>query len=169
MSAVLQQPRLLESRYIAELEQTVATELRLLRLLHEQLLQQREAVGRGEADAINETVHGVGRVLQTLEEARRRRQQLCEVLLADPATPPALVPDALALAPDSPLRRSITELLEYAEVVARSISVNRRLLNGALRTGQELIRVLQGEPRGGVTYERENTLAARGAVLNRSI
>lgn len=169
MSAVLQQPPLLEGRYLAELEQTVATELRLLRLLNEQLLQQREAVARGEADAINETVHGAGRVLQTLEEARKRRQQLCDVLLSDPGISPSLIPDALGLAVDSPLRAAIAELLDYADVVARSIAVNRRLLNGALRTGQELIRVLQGEPRGGLTYERENHLAARGAVLNRSI
>lgn len=167
-TAMLQVPRL-ELRYLSELEETVETELRLLHLLHEQLLQQRDAVGNGDADAINETVHGAGRVLRTLEEARRRRHQLCGVLLSDPETPPAQIPDALGLRPGSSLHRSIGELLDYAEVVARCISVNRRLLNGAVRTGQELIRVLQGEPRGGLVYERDSAPAARGAVLNRSI
>ena len=158
-----------EERFIPELEQTLGTELRLLHLLHEQLLQQREAVARGDAEAINETVHGAGRVLRTLEEARSRRRQLSGLLLGDADAAPADLPAALGRRPDTPLAHAVAELLAYAEVVARAIAVNRRLLNGAVRTDQELVRVLQGEPRGGLVYDREAPVLPRGAVLNRSV
>lgn len=164
-------PRLAPRSHGADLEEALATELRLLEELQRQLLAQRAAVAHTDAAGIDASVHASGRVLGTLEEARRRRRQLCLLLLGDADIPPAGIPDALGTPPDAALRDVVTALLGLAEEVARTIAVNRRVLQGALRTGQELIRVLHGEPAGGLVYERGHAaqVVASGALLNRRI
>lgn len=171
MSTAVRDLRLDGHRHARQLEDTLHTELRLLTQLDEQLCEQRSAVAHHDAGAIHDSVHASARVLLTLEEARSRRRQLCTLLFGDSDVAPADIPGALGPAAESDLAVTVDALMAQAERVTRTIAGNRRLLQGALRTGQELIRVLQGEPAGGLVYERRASpaLGTSGGLLNRSI
>lgn len=151
------------------LEDALRTELRLMDELDRQLQLQRAAVAHADAARLDECVHAAGRVLVTLEEARRRRRQLCFLLLGDAEIAPADIPDALQEPEDGELRRLIASVLALAATVSRTIAINRRVLEGALRSGRELIQVLHGEPPGELVYQRDARPAAPGALVNRRI
>lgn len=129
---------------IDALVQALVTEERLLRELKQVLHDQRQGVAMGDLDRINGSVFAAHRILRTMSEARRRRRTLVgalagaeDVALSDlEATLGPRCTDELCAARD--------RLVETARVVSREIALNRRVLQAALRAGDEHLRALLG-------------------------
>jgi hypothetical protein len=74
-------------RAIGELTVALDRECRLIDELHRAVLQQREAVSRGDQGGVESSLRLAGRALLTLQETRRHRATLLNRLVGDPAQP----------------------------------------------------------------------------------
>jgi len=119
-------------------------EAKLLMDLREVLERQRRGVAEDDLALVDETVYSAQRIFRTLAEARRRRQALLELLTGDrnarlrdlEGGSAAPLPPEILLARDA--------LHSAARLLAGELEVNRRVLQGALESGEELIRSLRG-------------------------
>jgi hypothetical protein len=107
-------------------------EARLAESLGVTLVRQRAAVAADDAGAVNETVDEIGRSLQLLDEARRRRAELFGLLAAIPNA--ALEGRSDALPPR--LAAARVRLREAAAAVAREAAINRNVLNRTVEAGE---------------------------------
>jgi uncharacterized protein YjiS (DUF1127 family) len=121
-------------------------EIRLLGDLRQVLGRQREVMTTTDEGAINDNIFVLHRVLFTLAEARRGRRELAELLS---------VPETRELADIH------EELRSAALAVAHEIEMNRRILQGIIAAGEELLRVLSGAE----NRLRENEPLGTGWVL----
>lgn len=74
-------------RGFTDLTLAVQQESRLLEALRRAVVQQREAVERGDTSGVESSVRLAGRALLTLQEARRHRSAVLRRLVGDPAQP----------------------------------------------------------------------------------
>jgi len=138
---------------IDALVQGLRTEERLLRELMQVLHDQREGVAMSDLERVNGSVFAAHRVLRTMGEARRRRRTLIaalagaeDVALGDlEVTLGARCTDELIAARD--------RLVETAREVSRQIAINRRVLQAAIRAGDEHVRTLLGGAFAALGYD----------------
>ncbi len=119
-------------------------EAKLLLDLTEVLKRQRTAVARDDLAVVDETVYSAQRIFRTLAEARRHRQALLDILGIDPqAGLDALEGD---LGPRMTLDVGLAreELKEAARRLSGELNVNRKVLQGAISSGEVLMRGLTG-------------------------
>lgn len=140
------------------LASALTSERSLLEELSDTLERQRDAIADDDLDTVESTVHGVHRLLVTLEEARRGRRTLIGMLTGDASTPLHDLDGALGPAGmTEALGRARSDLVSAAEDVSEELELNRRVLETALAANDELVRTLfgSGDGEGDCTYERD--------------
>lgn len=153
---------------LTELSRALDHESRIVEELRDTLIRQREAVASTSADAVNATVDAVGRILMTLDEARRRRAVIVGALTGDPAT---RLDRLEATVPEVPaeLAESRRKWREAAATVAREVTINRGVLRRALESGDAFLQALFSTTATGtpVYGTRERDESPPGVLLNR--
>ena len=126
------------------LSDALRREAKLLLDLTEVLKRQRAAVARDDLAIVDETVYSAQRVFRTLAEARRRRRALLDILGIDQEVDLESFESVLGhrMTVDMGLARE--ELKEAARRLSIELNVNRKVLKGAIASGDELIRGLTG-------------------------
>ena len=149
-------------------------ETKLLSDLREVLKAQREAVAAEDLSGVDDTIFSAQRIFRTLAEARTNRRTLLEILSGDPDLPLAEV--EMALGPR--ITAEVIEALEDLRVVALELSgdleMNRQVLQGAIRSGEDLIRAMAGADQDDPgTYGPGAKTAAgpsdSGLIINRQV
>ncbi len=119
-------------------------EAKLLLDLGEVLERQRTAVARDDLAVVDETVYSAQRVFRTLAEARRRRKALLDILGIDPEVRLEALDSVLGTRMTPAVGLAREELKEAARRLSSELTVNRKVLQGAISSGDELIRGLTG-------------------------
>ena len=138
------------------LADALGTERRLLTELSRVLRRQREGISTDDLAVLDESVYSAQRVLLTLQQARRRRRTLMSLLCGDEDTP--LIELELALGPDvTPyLCLARDELMAAARELARELDVNRRVIDGAISVGDQLIALFAGPVKSPELYQKND-------------
>jgi hypothetical protein len=150
-------------------------ERRLLDELIAIMRRQRGAVSRDDLQAVDDSVFSTHRVLVTLNEARRRRRALHQMV--------ANRDDASIHDLESVLGHRMTEVVrdardglrDTAQALAQEVAINRHVLREALSAGDQYVRTLTGQPATdaapvyGTGSMPESRPAAGGLLVNRRV
>ena len=120
------------------------SERRLIEELTTIMRAQREAVGRDDLQAVDDSVHSVQRVLFTLGEARKRRRLLNRRMGRPEDAPLRELDEALGAQATPAFRQAREGLQRAARTLSEEVAVNRKLLREALAAGDEHVRHLYG-------------------------
>lgn len=148
-------------------------EARLLGELAGILKEQRAGVSSGDVDRVNDSVFAAHRVLRTMSEARRRRRTLLKGLTGSEDVTLEEFESALGKSMTDDVRRVRDEVRRIARALSRDVAVNRKVLRGAIQSGDDLIRAITDAEATAATYDAETDPAARprqgGTIINRKI
>ncbi len=148
------------------LEDALNTEARLLDDLVDVLVSQRSGVAGDDLAAVDDSVFAAQRVLLTLGEARRKRRTLLKLVAGCEDMPLADLEDSLGPSLTEGVRDAGRRLRSSANELAGELEQNRRILRGAIRTGDKLIRALCGAPPAdGGLYGAPGRSAEAGCTL----
>jgi len=125
------------------LERVFETERRLLDQLRDVLLHQRTGLSTNDIPTLDDSVFSAQRLFLTLQEARRRRRALLDLVAGDADLPLAELEDHVADLAAS-VRIARDRLLESARGLHRELEINRKVLDGAIGVGDQLIRAFSG-------------------------
>ena len=131
-------------------------------------------MARDDLVVVDETVYSAQRVFRTLAEARRQRRALLEILGVDREVNLNLLEELLGSRMTLDLRLASEELLETARRLSGELNVNKKILQGAIASGDDLIRGLRGgdgKSPGvyGPQAEVNPSTGDGGMLINRSI
>lgn len=157
------------SSHLASLKDALQTERRLLDELVRVMVLQRESIAADDLQAIDESVFSAQRVLRTLQEARRRRRTLLELIGVDRDLPLRELEHRVGPAVSQGLSDSRDALLAAAETLSRELTSNRQVIHGALTIGEQLLRVFTGTAERPILYDQgaeSEQGSAAGALLN---
>ena len=158
----------LPSARLAELEAALTRETEIVEELREALIRQREGVASTSADQVNASVDAIGRILLTLDEARRRRGGMIGALTGDPTARLDSLDARLGFALPESCDRSRVALRRAAERVAQEVSINRGVLRHAVEAGEAFLQALFSTTAGPAVYEQhERPEKPPGMLLNR--
>ncbi len=154
------------------LHDALVSERRLLDDLTAQMRRQRTAVSADDIDSVDDSTFATHRILATLGQARQRRRQLNLLLGGSEDLTLNDLEEILSDQVDSRLRDARQRLQLSADLLAREVGMNRKLLREALHSGDQYLRTLVGEPPLLPTYVAEGTVtpgssAPRGVLVNR--
>ena len=148
-------------------------EAKLLTDLLGVLERQRDAVAKDDLDAVDTTVFDAQRILLSLGQARRRRRSLLGLAAGNEGLPLRELPRLLGETMDMELASAIDRVTGIADRVQRQMALNRQILDGAIRTGDELLRALGtgGRKAGGYSHPTEAPTVgpSGGLLLNRQV
>ena len=155
------------------LHDALFSERRLLDELIVQMRRQRAAVGTDDIDVVDESTFATHRILATLGQARQRRRQLNLLLVGSEDCALRDLETQLGDQVDNRLRDARVRLQQAADVLAREVGMNRKLLREALSSNDQYVRTLVGAPSTTSTYAMEGTAPAsasapRGVLVNRT-
>ena len=171
--AVNPQPRFDRNAGIEPLEDALRTETRLLNNLTLVLRRQRAGVAADNLETVDDTVHDAQRILLTLAEARRRRRGLMDLLVGTEEVSIAELSEVLGPRMTSGLDTVREELRASARALANELEINRRVLQTAVRTGDEMLRAMCGAPFEEVLYgpaaHDESVRGGGGILINRRV
>lgn len=161
-------PALLDALYDA-----LVSERKLLDDLIAQMRRQRSAVGSDDIDSVDDSTFATHRILATLGQARTRRRQLNVLISGNQDTTLRQIEEMLGASMDGRLRDARQRLQHSADVLAREVGMNRKLLREALTSNDAHVRTLVGQPGNGGTYMNEPgarmaPTPARGVLVNRT-
>lgn len=161
-------PALLDALYDA-----LVSERKLLDDLIAQMRRQRSAVGSDDIDSVDDSTFATHRILATLGQARTRRRQLNVLISGNQDTTLRQIEEMLGVNMDGRLRDARQRLQHSADVLAREVGMNRKLLREALSSNDAHVRTLVGQPGTGGTYMNEPgarmaPTPARGVLVNRT-
>lgn len=148
------------------LAEAFETECRLLGELATVLRKQREGVASDDVAVVDESVFAANRVMRTLDEARKRRRTLLEIIAG--AQDASLEDLELTLGRHmTPGLANVRDRLRLqAKTVAREIEINRRVLRGAMEQGDRFIQAICGG-KNSASYEAREPSGGQGVLLNR--
>ena len=126
---------------------------------------QRAGVAADNLETVDDTVHDAQRILLTLAEARRRRRGLMDLLVGTEEVSIAELSEVLGPRMTSGLDTVREELRASARALANELEINRRVLQTAVRTGDEMLRAMCGAPFEEVLYVRLPTTSPLGAAV----
>ena len=145
------------------LVQALRDEAKLLDSLATIMRAQRAAVGSDDIDAVDQSVFATHRVLVNLNEARRRRRQLNNLLgESDDLSVPALE-EFFGGEPPADVRAAADHLADAGRSLQREVEINRRVLRQAIERGDRHVRTLAGQS------TNENMPRTGGSLLDRRI
>lgn len=158
----------------AMLLDALRSETKLLNSLLTVLRQQRSGVAQDDLQAVDEAVYGAQRILLTLAEARRRRRSLMQLMGGADDVSLDDLERALGPLMDDDVRDARDELTAAARRLAADLDINRRVLQGAIRTGETYVKALYGVSGETGVYsppeeEQQNRQPASGLLLNRQV
>lgn len=161
-------PALLDALYDA-----LVSERKLLDDLIAQMRRQRSAVGSDDIDGVDDSTFATHRILATLGQARTRRRQLNVLITGNQETTLRQIEEMLGNNMDGRLSDARQRLQHSADILAREVGMNRKLLREAISTNDAHVRTLVGEPQNGTTYlndpgARMAPTPARGVLVNRT-
>jgi flagellar biosynthesis/type III secretory pathway chaperone len=161
-------PALLDALYDA-----LISERKLLDDLIAQMRRQRSAVGSDDIDGVDESTFATHRILATLGQARQRRRQLNVLLSGNEDTTLRQVEEMLGSRMDGRLADARQRLQHSADVLAREVGMNRKLLREAISSNDQYVRTLVGASEHAATYGNEAgaksaPAPARGILVNRT-
>jgi hypothetical protein len=156
------------------LHDALISERRLLDELIAQMRRQRVAVSTDDIQGIDDTTFSTHRVLATLGQARQRRRQINVLLGGSEDCRLSELEEQLGEQFDARIRSARQRLQQAADLLAREVGMNRKLLREALSTNDQHVRTLVGVPATTSTYAMEGPApvasgAARGVLLNRTV
>ncbi len=125
-----------------ELTSTLIEEARLIDSLCLALLDQRAGVAADDAEVVDHSVHAIGRCLLTLNEARRRRGSLVQLLAGSPEVSIEALESALGLPLPKAVLVARDQVRRAARIAASELAINQRILRGALEAGDAFIQHL---------------------------
>ena len=137
-------PRIGPSAKIDDLADAFETERWLLDELAGVLARQRDGLAANDLAVLDESVYSAQRVFLTLQQARRRRRTLLELVAGQSDVRIAELEGVLGYDMTPQLGEARDELLEAAQRLQRALDVNRRVIDGAMAVGDQLIRMLAG-------------------------
>ena len=155
------------------LHDALISERKLLDDLIAQMRRQRAAVAADDIDGVDESTFATHRILATLGQARTRRRQLNILLGGSEDCTLRELEDMLGDQVDPRLRDARVRLTQAADLLAREVGMNRKLLREALTNTDQHVRTLVGAPALPTTYATEGTTAPnsgapRGVLVNRT-
>lgn len=162
------------SALIDALHDALISERRLLDDLIAQMRRQRSAVGSDDIQGVDDTTYATHRILATLGQARQRRRQLNVLLGGTEECSLKELEQILGDGFDSRIRDARVRLQQAADLLAREVGMNRRLLREALTSNDLHVRTIVGAPTTGSTYAMEGAVPAtptapRGILVNRTV
>ncbi len=155
------------------LHDALVSERRLLDDLIAQMRRQRAAVGGDDIQGVDDSTFATHRILATLGQARQRRRQLNVLLGGSEDLTLRDLEQSLGDQIDGRLREARQRLQMAADLLAREVGMNRKLLREALNSGDQYVRTLVGAPSSLPTYDSEGPATAasnapRGILVNRT-
>lgn len=160
------------SSHVGALQDQLDTERRLLDELKRVLLAQREGVSSDDLAVLDDSLFSAQRILRTLKEARLRRRTLFSLMGVDMELSLRELDDALGPEMTEELDAARDAVLEAAAGVARELTVNQKVIGGALEVGKQLLRVFTGATESPKLYTQGSApqeANASGALLNTRI
>jgi hypothetical protein len=159
---------------VDSLAEALRKEAKLLLDLREVLKRQRAAVAQDDLAIVDETVYSAQRIFRTLSEARRQRRAILEILGVDRGVGVDALEGVLGGRTTMDLRLAQEELREAARRVSGELDVNKKILKGAISSGEEMIRGLRGggEKTSGVYGPQATPPPSNGdggLIINRQI
>jgi hypothetical protein len=156
------------------LHDALISERRLLDDLIAQMRRQRTAVGIDDIQGVDDSTFATHRILATLGQARQRRRQLNVLLGGNEDCSLRELEQQLGDQIDGRLREARARLQQAADVLAREVGMNRKLLREALSANDQYVRTLVGGPATSSTYALEGAASAssgapRGLLVNRTV
>ncbi|HEY3934495.1 MAG TPA: hypothetical protein VGL65_07725 [Gemmatimonadales bacterium] len=142
-------------------------EAALLGELCDALATQRDGIAADDSAVIESATHRVSRAVLTLDEARRRREQLSQILAGGDAVPLDRLEESTGPIPGlAPVR---VALRAAAQATVRDLALNQAILRGALRAGEAYLQALFSSVADKVPAytATANPRTPRGVVVNR--
>lgn len=127
---------------LSELTGLLRDELRLVGELRDALARQRAGVANDDRAAVGVSVAEIGRIVVTLEEARRRRAMLVGVTTGDEGFPLARFETWLSGPLPEEFVRARADLQEAAQGAAIDVGINHAVLRRAVEVGGALLQRL---------------------------
>ncbi len=126
-------------RKLDELTAALGEEISLMRELRDALLGQRGAIAANDRGMIELSINRIGRVLLSIEAARKRRSSLAELMSE-------LERAGVTTAADELDRKRLgatrEKLMELGKAVARDIAINQHVLRKAIEAGDAFLQQL---------------------------
>jgi hypothetical protein len=161
------------SERLTDLAEALLYEASIIEELRQALLRQRAGVAADDADAVESSIHAMGRTLLTLDEAKRRRAALTTLIAGGEPAPLDRLETLLGGTVPREIDEARTLVKRAALQTAQEIAINQHILKRALETGDLFLQKLfsmAGEPTPG--YGRgENPVEyapQSGLILNRT-
>jgi hypothetical protein len=129
-------------RRLDELTSALAHELRVIDDLRRALMRQRAAVAADDPDAIESSVHAIGRTPLTLEEAGRRRGALLALIAGNSAIALADLESHVGFSVSEDFVATREAVRRSAEDTSRELAINQAILRRALEAGDAFLQQL---------------------------
>ncbi|MEP6571517.1 MAG: hypothetical protein ABJD11_02445 [Gemmatimonadota bacterium] len=155
---------------LTELAAALTYEARVIDELRQALLRQRAGVAADDAQAIESSVHAMGRTLLTLDEARRRRAALTSLITGGDAAPLDSLEVCLGIPLPASLIAARADLRHSAVLAGQDVAINQHVLRRALDAGDAFLQQLfsaASDPSPGYHASERPDAAPSGLLLNR--
>jgi hypothetical protein len=133
------------------------------------LAAQRDGIARDDSPGVETATHGVSRAVMTLDEARRRREQLIQLLTEGEPTPLEQLEASIGPVPGLSAARAAVR--NAAKTAVRDLALNQSILRGALRAGDAYLQALFAsvgeQPSSYTPAPRSRDATPSGVVVNR--
>jgi hypothetical protein len=130
------------NRRLDELTSALAYELRLIDDLRQALMRQRAAIASDDPDALESSVHAIGRTPLTFEEAGRRRGALVALIAGNSAIALTDLEAHLGFSVPDDFVATREAVRRAAEATSRELAINQTILRRALEAGDAFLQQL---------------------------
>lgn len=169
MSAAQMAPDVKE-RTMASLAESLGAEARLLMRLGDVLRDQREGVGEDDVEKVDDSVHAAHRIMQTLGEARRRRETLLHLLTDRRNVRLSALPEVLGSQITEELVLRQDELDGAAQRVSTEVALTRSVLTEAIDLNGRYVKRLLGQaPAAYGDHGHSDPAVSAPALINRKV
>lgn len=157
-------------RTMASLAESLDGEARLLEQLVDVLRDQREGVGEDDVEKVDDSVQAAHRIMQTLGEARRRRETLVHLLTDRRDVRISALPEVLGSRITEELARCRDQLDTVARRVSAEVALTRSVLTEAIDLNGRYVKRLLGQAPTSYSGDgRSSGGASTPALINRKV
>jgi FlgN protein len=142
------------------------TEGGLLKDLRGALREQRDALARDDAPALEAIVHQIGRTLLAIRETRRHRSALIAAVTGSSDAPLSAAIGLLRPPEAEPVEALCRELHQAAMAASRELAINQSVLRRAIQTGEQFLQQMLTAPVDGEGAGYPAAASASGLLFN---